>query len=159
MRPNNFFKLIIAIAVSETAGVIGAIFTTPSIQSGWYAELVKPAINPPSWVFGPVWITLFALMGLAVWLVWKQGFENPEVKRALVLFDIQLVLNVLWSILFFGLRSPGYALIEIIFLWFAILATIIVFAKISKPAMWLLLPYIIWVSFAVYLNYMIWTLN
>jgi translocator protein len=163
MKLNNFFKLIIAIVVSEMAGAIGAFFTTPSI-AGWYAGIVKPALNPPAWVFGPVWTTLFALMGIAAFLVWSSYAEasadkKKGIKVALVLFGIQLVLNTLWSIIFFGLHSPGGALVEIVFLWLAILATIIAFAKISKPAAWLLVPYILWVSLAMYLNYAIWVLN
>jgi translocator protein len=159
MKINNTFKLIIAVGVSLLAGVIGSFFTTPAIQSGWYTELAKPALNPPAWVFGPVWTLLFILMGVAVWLVWKRGVGEPGVKRALVIFDIQLILNVLWSIIFFGLHSPGGALVEMVFLWLAILAMIAAFYKISKTAAWLLLPYILWVSFAVYLNYAIWVLN
>ena len=178
MRLHNVLKFVIAIVVSEAAGVIGAIFTTPAIQSGWYATLARPAFNPPAWVFGPVWTTLFALMGIAVFLVYIKDektvlseVEGRRFKRnkkiALVLFGIQLVLNTLWSIIFFGstsltingLNNIGIAFIEIIFLWLAILATIIAFAKISKPAAWLLVPYIIWVSFAGYLNFMIWMLN
>ncbi|KKR21574.1 MAG: TspO and MBR like protein [Parcubacteria group bacterium GW2011_GWE2_39_37] len=157
------FKLIIAIVISELAGIIGSVFTTPSI-AGWYAGIVKPALNPPAWVFGPVWTTLFALMGIAAFLVWVSYAEasadkKKVIKVALILFGVQLVLNTLWSIIFFGLHNPGGALIEIVILWLAILATVIAFAKISKPAAWLLLPYILWVSFAMYLNYAIWALN
>lgn len=163
MKINNTFKLIIAIVVSELAGIIGSVFTAPSI-AGWYAGIVKPAINPPAWVFGPVWTTLFALMGIAAFLVWSSytrasADKKKGVKVALILFGGQLVLNTLWSIIFFGLHSPGGAFIEIVFLWLAIIATIVAFAKISKPAAWLLLPYILWVSFAMYLNYAIWALN
>ncbi|PIT92830.1 MAG: TspO protein [Candidatus Harrisonbacteria bacterium CG10_big_fil_rev_8_21_14_0_10_42_17] len=156
---NNTFKLIIAVGVSLSAGVIGSFFTAPAVQSVWYIELVKPALNPPSWIFGPVWTTLFALMGITAFLVWKKGLDRRDVKIALGIFLGQLVLNTLWSIIFFDLHSPGGALIEIVFLWLAILATIIAFAKISKPAAWLLVPYILWVSFAMYLNYAIWVLN
>jgi benzodiazapine receptor len=158
VRINNFFKLVIAIVVSELAGIIGSVFTISAIPT-WYATLVKPALNPPAWVFGPVWTTLYALMGVATFLVWKKGWEKKEVKTALGIFGIQLVLNTLWSVIFFGLHSPGAALVDIIFLWLAILATIIAFAKISRPAAWLLVPYILWVSFAAYLNYAIWMLN
>ncbi len=163
MKINNAFKLIIAIVVSELAGIIGSVFTTPSI-TGWYAGVVKPALNPPAWVFGPVWTTLFALMGISAFLIWSSYAKATEDKKkvieiALVLFGIQLVLNTLWSIIFFGLHSPAVAFIELIVLWLAILATIISFAKISRPAMWLLLPYILWVSFAGFLNYSIWQLN
>ncbi len=155
---NNTFKFIIAVVVSELAGIIGSVATVPAIE-GWYAGIVKPAFNPPSWVFGPVWTTLFALMGIAAFLVWKRGLDRRDVKIALSIFIAQLVLNTLWSIIFFGLQSPGGAMIEIILLWFAILATIITFAKISKSASWLLLPYIAWVSFAGFLNFTIWRLN
>ena len=171
MKINNTFKLIIAIVVSELAGIIGSVFTTPSI-AGWYATLARPTLNPPAWVFGPVWTTLFALMGIAVFLIWREYDKltlseveglvvrrRRQIKMALVLFGIQLVLNTLWSIIFFGSHNPGAAFVEIIFLWLAILATIITFAKISKPAAWLLVPYILWVSFAGYLNYSIWVLN
>lgn len=158
MKTNNTLKLIIAIAVSEFAGIIGSVFTAPSIAS-WYAGIVKPALNPPAWVFGPVWTTLFALMGISAFLVWKKGLERKDVKIALGIFVGQLVLNTLWSIIFFGLYAPVGAFIELIILWLAILATIIAFAKISRPAMWLLLPYILWVSFAGYFNFNIWMLN
>ncbi|EKD93947.1 MAG: hypothetical protein ACD_28C00020G0009 [uncultured bacterium] len=158
MKIHNTFKLILSIVISELAGIIGSIFTIPSID-GWYESLVNPPLNPPVWVFGPVWTTLFALMGIAAFLIWKKGLDRRDVKIALGIFLSQLVLNTLWSIIFFGLHSPGGALIEIVFLWFAILVTIITFAKISKPAAWLLMPYILWVSFALYLNYTILVLN
>jgi len=165
MKLNNFYKLVIAIMVSEMTGIIGSVFTISAIPN-WYAGLVKPVLNLPSWVFGPAWTMLYALMGVSLFLVWKQHpyiLENLRMLRlwklAITLFFTQLALNTLWSIIFFGLHSPGSALIEIVFLWLAILATIISFAKISKPAAWLLVPYILWVSFAMYLNYAIWMLN
>ncbi len=159
----NIFKLIIAIAISELAGIIGSVFTTPSV-TGWYAGITKPAINPPAWVFGPVWTTLFALMGIAAFLIWSSYAKASEdkkktIKIGLALFGMQLVFNTLWSIIFFGLQSPRGALVEIVFLWLAIAATIVTFAKVSKLAAWLLVPYILWVSFAAYLNYSIWILN
>ncbi len=160
MRIRHFFKLVIAVGVSLGAGVVGSVFTAPAVQSGWYLELAKPALNPPAWVFGPVWTALYILMGVSVWLVWVNASAAPAARRrALIIFDIQLLLNIFWSIIFFGLHSPGIALIEIVLLWLAILATIIAFAKISRPAAWLLAPYIAWVSFAIYLNYTIWYLN
>lgn len=158
MTLNNTFKLVIAVVVSELAGIIGSVFTTPSI-TGWYAGIIKPTIIPPAWLFGPVWTTLFALMGIAAFLVWKKGSKRMDVRIALIIFAGQLILNTLWSIIFFGLHNPGGALVEIVFLWLAILITIIAFAKISKPAAWLLVPYILWVSFASYLNFLIWILN
>lgn len=153
-----FLKLFFAIVISEAAGIIGSLFTASAIP-GWYAGLVKPEFNPPNWVFGPVWTTLYALMGIAAFLVWKRGSERREVKTALAIFVGQLALNTLWSIIFFGLNNPGAAFIEIILLWIAIAITIAVFAKISRAAAWLLVPYLLWVSFAGYLNYAIWALN
>jgi tryptophan-rich sensory protein len=155
---NNRLKLVISIAVPLLAGFVGSIFTMPSIP-GWYADLFKPALNPPSWIFGPVWTTLFVLIGIAAFLVWKKGFEKKGVRIALSVFLFQLVLNTLWSIIFFGLHNPGWALVDIALLWLAIVAAIIAFARVSRPAAWLLLPYIMWVSFASYLNYQIYVLN
>ncbi len=165
MKLNNTAKLIIAIVVSELAGVIGAVFTTPSIPT-WYAGLARPLFSPPNWIFGPVWTTLFALMGISFFLIWKD-YSLIRANRRVVqiwkwgvsFFILQLILNTLWSIIFFGLHNPGGAFAEIIILWLAILATIIAFAKISRIAAWLLVPYILWVSFAGYLNYAIWMLN
>lgn len=158
MRFVMFLKLVTAIIVSELAGIIGSVFTVSSVSS-WYVILNKSPLNPPSAVFGPVWTTLYALMGIAAFLVWEKGLDRKDVKQALGIFAFQLFLNTLWSIIFFGLHSPGGAFAEIIFLWLAILATIVAFYKISKGAAYLLLPYILWVSFAAYLNYSIWVLN
>lgn len=151
-------KLFLCIALAQAAGLIGAIFTMPSIDS-WYATLVRPELAPPNWIFAPVWTTLYVLMGIAAFLVWHKGLGKKEVKVALAIFGVQLVLNTLWSIIFFGLQSPGWAFVEIVFLWTAIVATIVAFAKVSKLAAWLLVPYILWVSFASYLNFMIFWLN
>jgi len=164
MKLSNTLKLIIAIVICELVGVIGSVFTTPSIPT-WYAALNKPAFNPPAWVFAPVWTMLFALMGIAVFLIWSAyakasaGQEKIRIKIALAVFAAQLFLNLLWSYLFFSLHNPGAAFAEIIFLWLAILATIIIFSKISRAAAWLLVPYILWVSFAGFLNYSLWQLN
>lgn len=155
---NNIFKLIIAIIISEIAGIIGSVFTISTIPT-WYATLIKPALNPPAWIFGPVWTTLYALMGISAFLVWKKGWDRRDVRKALAVFGLQLVLNAIWSIIFFGLHSPLWALVDIILMWLAIIWTMVLFYKISKPAMWLLVPYILWVSFAAYLNYSIWILN
>jgi len=157
MTINNSIKLLFAVVCVEAAGILGAFFTTPAIPA-WYASLPKPALTPPSWVFGPAWTLLFALMGIAVYMVLSKGWARREVKTAFGIFSAQLALNVLWSALFFGMRNPAAAFAEIIILWLAILATIVSFSKISKPAAWLLAPYILWVSFAAYLNYSIWQL-
>lgn len=145
------------------AGIIGSVFTAPAIPA-WYATLVKPELSPPNWIFGPVWTTLYIMMGVAVWLTWnRRDHASPATKRkihlAIGIFIVQLILNTLWSIIFFRFQNPRLALAEIILLWLAIAATIFSFAKISKPAAWLLVPYIFWVSFATYLTYAIWTLN
>lgn len=158
MKMKNIFKMIFAVVACELAGVVGSVFTVPSITA-WYANLAKPDFAPPNWIFAPVWTMLFALMGVSAFLIWKRGLKGKDVKIALGIFVGQLVLNVLWSIIFFGLRNPLGAFVEIIFLWLAILATISAFSKISKLAAWLLVPYILWVSFAAYLNFAVWNLN
>lgn len=164
MAGNNFLKFIVAVAVSELAGIVGSVFTFFSIPS-WYAGLAKPELSPPNWVFAPVWIILYFLMGVSTFLVWssyaKAADEQTKkrIKIALGIFGGQLILNALWSIIFFGMRNPFLAFVEIIFLWLAIVWTILSFHKISRPAAYLFLPYILWVSFAAYLNYAIFTLN
>lgn len=164
MKRDSLFRLILSIAKTQAAGIIGALFTAPAIAT-WYATLEKPALNPPNWIFGPVWTTLYLFMGISVFFVWSayaQAPDEEERKRrrnALIVFDTQLALNVLWSILFFGLHSPLLAFIEIILLWCMIIWTIIAFWPISRIAAHLLIPYIAWVSFAGYLNYMLWVLN
>ncbi|MDP4009173.1 MAG: TspO/MBR family protein [bacterium] len=158
MSTKHFLKLVVAIGASLSAGIIGSVFTAPAIP-GWYAGLVRPALNPPSWVFGPVWTTLYVLMGIAAFLVWRNGWERKEVRAALEVFGLQLLLNASWSVVFFGLQSPGWALVNIIALWFAIVWTMVLFYTISRPATYLLVPYILWVSFATYLNYALWILN
>ncbi|MEK7514803.1 MAG: TspO/MBR family protein [Patescibacteria group bacterium] len=158
MKRNSFLRLVITISASQLAGILGSFFTVNAISS-WYVYLLRPAFAPPSWVFGPVWVTLFFLMGIAVWLVWERGMRRQDVRVALGIFLIQLGLNTLWSIVFFGLRNPGAAFIEILFLIIAILATMRAFYPISRTATLLLVPYIAWVSFAAYLNWSIYQLN
>jgi len=155
----KILSLILAILGCELAGVIGSLFTAPSVDSAWYASLARPSLSPPSVVFGPVWATLFALMGVAAFLVWKRGWARRDVKVALAVFGVQLVLNVLWSALFFGWRNPGAAFVEIIALWLAIAASGVLFYKVNRAAAWLLAPYILWVTFAAYLNFSYWQLN
>ncbi|MGQ9708290.1 MAG: TspO/MBR family protein [bacterium] len=158
MKTGDIVKLIISIALPLAAGALGNIATMPAIPT-WYQGLNKPAFNPPRWLFGPAWSLLYILMGIALFLVWRRGFSNPEVKLALLVFLIQLVLNVIWSFLFFGLRSPIAGLIEIVILWLAILLTLILFFRVSVPAGVLLLPYLGWVTFASVLNGAIVKLN
>lgn len=154
----DIIKLIAAILICQAAGGIGAIATTSSIGT-WYATLNKPSFNPPNWVFGPVWTTLYALMGIAVWMVWSKGISNPTVRVAVILFAIQLLLNSLWTFIFFYFHQPGWAFVEIVLLWVAILLTIIWFFRISTAAGILMLPSIVWVSFASVLNFSLWWLN
>ncbi len=125
----------------------------------WYDSLQKPFFTPPGWVFAPVWITLFTLMGIALYLIWESGTGRSEVKTALMLFGVQFALNVLWSFLFFGLRSPILGLIDIIILWVLIAATIRAFYGVKKSAAYLLIPYIAWVTVATALNGAIWLMN
>jgi len=154
----NMLKLVTSLVVSQCAGLIGSAFTTPAIPN-WYAALQKPPFTPPNWLFAPAWITLYLLMGIAAFLVWRVGLDDRRVRVALMIFLIQLVLNALWSVAFFGLQSPLYGFIVIILLWLTILLTILSFARISSAAAWLLVPYILWVSFASALNISIWVLN
>ncbi|MDH7510733.1 MAG: tryptophan-rich sensory protein [Methanolinea sp.] len=151
-------RLLAAILVSNLAGVIGSVFTVTGPGS-WYASIVKPSFNPPGYLFGPVWTTLYILMGISLYLVWMEGLSGKKVTWAVIVFAIQLCLNTLWSILFFGLRSPFLGLVEIVVLWVFIAVTIVLFYRISRPAAYLLVPYILWVTFASFLTYTIWTLN
>jgi len=158
MNGKDIAVLVGFILICLAAGAIGSIFTFQSIPT-WYAGLNKPDFSPPNWVFGPVWTTLYIMMGIAAYLVYAKDVKKKEVRTALMVFSVQLVLNTLWSILFFGLQSPLYGLICIIALWLAIAATIWKFYGIDKNAGRLLAPYILWVSFASVLNYFIWMLN
>lgn len=154
MTKKSVAGLIFWIAISMAAGLIGSRF----LPGDWYVSLVKPSWNPPDSVFAPVWTILYVLMGVSAWLVWrKAGFSGAP--GALGLFIVQLILNSLWSYLFFGAHQPGLAFIEIVILWLAILATAIGFWRVSVPAGILLLPYLGWVGFASVLNLQLWRLN
>lgn len=158
MQLKKFLRLLASIILCESAGFIGSLFTRQSVST-WYAEIQKPFCTPPSWVFAPAWTILFILIGISFWIIWEKRLEGRENKKAIVLFFAQLLLNIAWSFLFFGLRSPLYALIEIAVLWGAIMATMISFYKISKKAAWLLLPYLLWTGYALSLNLSIYLLN
>jgi tryptophan-rich sensory protein len=149
----NFIKLLISIIVCQLAGGIGSIFTSSSVKT-WYLTINKPSFNPPNWLFAPVWTVLFLLMAISLFLIWRKNY-----KSGIIIFFIQLFFNILWSAMFFGLKSSLLGFIVIVVLWFLILATIIKFFKISKPAAWLLIPYILWVTFASVLNFSILILN
>jgi len=153
---NKTLKLILSLVICQLAGLIGALFNSASINT-WYLTINKPGFMPPGWAFAVVWSVLFVLMGVSLYLIWKEDIKKT--KQALTVFGIQLLLNILWSFFFFTLRSPLLGLIEIIVLWPAILLTIIKFYKISKTAAYLLIPYLLWVSFAIALNLSILILN
>jgi tryptophan-rich sensory protein len=181
MKFNEAIKLSVSIIICELAGVIGAIFTTPEI-SGWYVGLKKPFFNPPSWIFGPVWTILFVLMGVSLYLVWQKKFEiknqiyNSNKKawnkwseklwtgswkkiNIIIIFCVQLLLNILWSIIFFRMHNLGFAFFELLILWVAIIYTMLNFYRVSKTSSYLLIPYFLWVSFAGILNFAIWMIN
>lgn len=149
--------LIVSIVVCLGVAGLGGLVTDPRV-SDWYAQLAKPKWTPPDWVFGPVWTVLYICMAVSVWLIWRQG-GSATAKVPMALFVAQLVLNSLWSILFFGFQQPGIAAIEIVLMWAAILATIVAFWNRSTAASLLLLPYLAWVTFAVLLNWTIWQMN
>lgn len=156
-QPQRWIGLVFFIVLCLAAGGLGAMATTPEID-GWYRTLDKPAWNPPDAVFGPVWTTLFIMMAIAAWLVWKPaGFQAAKVPLAC--FLVQLLLNVAWSWIFFYWHQPGWAFVEILLLWMAILATTLTFFKVSRVAGALMVPYLAWVSFASVLNFVIWQLN
>jgi translocator protein len=149
----RWLALVGWIALPLLAGAFGSQF----MPGEWYARLEKPDWNPPSWVFGPVWTTLYLLMGVAAWLVWDR--HRGAARVALALFVVQLVFNAMWSYLFFGLQAPGLAFAEIVLLWLLIVATAVLFWRARRVAGVLLLPYLAWVSFAAVLNFTIWQLN
>lgn len=151
-------KLGVAIIIPLVVGFTSSFATLGSLST-FFDVLNKPAWTPPAWVFGPIWTTLYILMGIALFLVWREGFERRDVKIAILVFAIQLILNFFWTIIFFGFGSLIGGLIEIIFLWLAILINIILFYRISKAAGLLLVPYIIWVTIASYLTYTVYLLN
>lgn len=159
----NYKRLATSIILPQLAGVIGSFFTISSVNS-WYTTLVKPSFSPPNWLFGPVWITLYLLMGLSIYLVWSSlakatDGQAKRIKQSMVIFWIHLFFNAIWTIIFFGLRNPGLALVDIIILLSLIVILIIRFWQIKKVSAYLLIPYLLWVSFATALNYAIWYLN
>jgi len=150
--------LIGSILIPLVIGYIGAIVTLPQIST-WYSSLSKPWWSPPNWLFGPIWTTLYVLMGIALFLVWREGIHRRDVRFAILIFGVQLVLSLIWSVVFFSLHALFGSFAIVMLLWLAILANIIAFLIISKWAGLLLVPYIIWVSIASYLNYSVYLLN
>lgn len=157
-KKDNIVRLIFSIAMCELAGVVGSFFTVSSIPT-WYAALQKPSFSPPNWLFGPAWTVLYFLMGISFYLVWQKNLKKKKAMKAVWIFEIQLFLNIMWSFLFFGLKNPLYGFVGIVALWAAIAITIFKFYNISKTAAYLLVPYILWVSFALVLNYYVLILN
>lgn len=157
-RLNQWAVLAGFVALCLLVGAVGGWVTAPAV-SDWYPSLVKPWWNPPAWVFAPVWTTLYVTMAIAAWLVWKRDRRFSGVRLALILFFAQLALNCLWSFLFFGARSPGLALIDIVALVAVLALTVAAFFPQSKTAGFLMLPYLAWVGFAAALNGAIWGLN
>jgi len=154
---NKYLKLLISIAIPLIIGYLGSFFTAVSVTD-WYTTINKPPFNPPNWIFAPVWTLLFILIGLSFYLVWSKDFAQKK-KLCLTIYSIQLILNLLWSALFFGLRNPLLGLVEIFVLWLSIITNITVFYRISRASGYLLIPYLLWVSFATILNFSIVILN
>lgn len=158
MKSYSSRALIIAILICESIGIISGLIANTGINP-WFDTLHKPLWNPPAFLFAPVWTLLYLLMGISLWLIWKSNTPSPQKNNAIILFSLQLFFNFWWSIIFFKFQSPGFALVDIILMLNLILFTILSFSKISKLAAWLLVPYIVWVSFATILNFTIWILN
>lgn len=185
MEYNKLLKLVTSIIICELAGAIGSFFTTSQIgapSGSWYRGLNKPSFNPPNWIFGPVWTTIFILTGVSLYLVWSKNW-NPKNKinfkgkkpwntlsgkflsgswqkaNIILIFVLQLALNILWPVIFFGMHAIGAAFFELLMLWFAIIFMTVNFYRVSKAAALLLLPYILWVSFASILNLIIFLIN
>lgn len=154
----NWLRLLISITIPLVVGSSASFFTVTGLGS-WYSSIQKPSWNPPNWVFGPVWTTLYIMMGIAFYLVWKSDVPKLKKANAIMLWVVQLVFNFLWSLIFFNLHQIGWAMADIVVLWFFIFLTIVAFSKINKLAAWLMVPYISWVTFAAILNYTIWQLN
>lgn len=158
MKIPFWLKILIGIIACNAIGLLASLITLPAIPA-WYAGLEKPFFTPPNWLFGPVWTLLYTMMGISAAAIWQVGLNNKQVKHALAIFVAQLMMNGMWSYLFFGFQSVGLAMMEIIALWLAILLTIIRFKEIKAWAAWLLLPYLIWVTYAAALNFGIFILN
>ncbi len=158
MNQKSIVRLVISIALPLAVGGVASFFTASSVQS-WFVTLNKPSFNPPSWLFAPVWTTLYILMGIAFFLVWESKANELIKKRAMKVYFMQLFFNFTWSFVFFYAQQPGWAVVNIVLLWLLISITIFWFSRISKIAAWFMLPYILWVTFATALNYAIWRLN
>lgn len=154
----NYRRLVISFIIPQAVGILGSFFTVSTLLN-WYTVLNKPSFTPPNWVFGPIWILLYFLMGASAYIVWQKTDGNNLAKNSLILFFIHLIFNAAWMPIFFGLRNINLALFDIIIIWLFIVILIIKFFKISRASAYLLIPYLIWVSYATALNYYIWRLN
>ncbi len=154
----KILQIIGFVLICQLAGGIGTIFTIPAIPN-WYATLNKPSFSPPNWLFGPVWLVLYTMMGIGVWLIWQKREKSKEAKFGVGLFFVHLLVNAAWSPIFFGMKNLFCALIIIVMMWAMIVWLILVWGKIDKRAAYLLVPYLMWVSFATALNFFIWKLN
>jgi tryptophan-rich sensory protein len=159
MKKKDIYIFLICLLISFLPGIIGSLFTTPVIQQGWYQGLKKPILTPPNYVFAPVWTIIYVILAFVLYFLIKKAGKLVYIKVALILFGLQLILNGLWSYIFFGLKSPFGALFVIILLWFLIILCIREFKIISSRAYWLLIPYFLWITYAGYLNIAIYLLN
>jgi len=150
----NYKRLAVSLVLPQLTGLAGSVFTVPAV-TGWYAVLIKPSFSPPNWLFGPMWVSLYFLMGISIYLVWQEVGKTKDFW----LFWVHLFFNAIWTPIFFGLRNPGLALVDIIIIWLFIVVLIVRFWKIKKTSSYLLIPYLLWVSLATALNYFIWHLN
>lgn len=157
MNISQIFKLLLSIALPLSSGAIAGLFTAQAVPE-WYETLNRPSFNPPNWLFGPVWTTLYILMGISLFLIWKQR-ATRERNKALLIFGLQMALNFGWSFIFFYFNRIGLALVEIVFLWISILMMCVLFYKIKPLAAWINIPYLIWVTFATVLNAAYFLLN
>lgn len=154
----RLMRLVVFILIAQAAGLIGTFFTFDAIPT-WYASLAKPSFSPPNWIFGPVWTTLYTLMGIAAFFIWEERFHKTHASRGMNWYWLQLFLNAIWSPIFFGAQNLGLALIVIGLMWFAIAKTVYEFGKVKLWLGILLVPYVAWVSFASFLNYTLWMIN
>ena len=157
MNKSQFYKLLVSILLPLALGAIAGMFTSQAIPE-WYATLIRPSFNPPNWIFGPVWTTLYILMGISLFLIWKQDVSKQR-NVAILVFLIQLLLNFGWSFIFFYFNMIGFALVEIVLLWSSIIITLILFYKIKPMASYINIPYLLWVTFAAVLNASYYLLN
>ena len=155
---HSFWKLLIAVLICELTGIASGLLSGSGMDE-WFDNLYKPTWNPPSYLFGPVWIGLYLLMGVSFWLIWKSNAPLPQKNNAMIIFGLQLGLSFFWSILFFRFHSPALALANVVLMLIFIFITMISFAPLSRLASWLLVPYILWVCFASVLNLTIWSMN